>query len=51
MPAGLPSKICEVCGLPFNWRKKWKKNWNEVKYCSERCRKNKKSTSSGSEMT
>ena len=21
--------------------KKWKKNWDEVKYCSERCRKNK----------
>ncbi|WP_294199358.1 DUF2256 domain-containing protein [Chryseobacterium sp. sg2396] len=46
MPSGLASKICEVCGLPFNWRKKWKKNWDEVKYCSERCRKNKKSISS-----
>jgi hypothetical protein len=21
--------------------KKWEKNWNEVKYCSEKCRKNK----------
>ncbi|HBV17425.1 DUF2256 domain-containing protein [Chryseobacterium carnipullorum] len=42
MPSGLPSKICESCGLPFKWRKKWKKNWSEVKYCSERCRKNKK---------
>ncbi|MGJ1325360.1 MULTISPECIES: DUF2256 domain-containing protein [Sphingobacterium] len=48
MPANLPSKICEVCGLRFNWRKKWKKNWDDVKYCSERCRKNKKSTFSGS---
>ncbi|AZB33205.1 MULTISPECIES: DUF2256 domain-containing protein [Chryseobacterium] len=48
MPSGLPSKICEVCGLPFNWRKKWKKNWDEVKYCSEKCRKNKKATSSDS---
>ncbi|WP_183916657.1 DUF2256 domain-containing protein [Sphingobacterium sp. JUb56] len=27
MPANLPSKICVVCGLRFNWRKKWKKNW------------------------
>ncbi|WP_366790903.1 DUF2256 domain-containing protein [uncultured Chryseobacterium sp.] len=51
MPSGLPSKICEVCGLPFNWRKKWKKNWDEVKYCSERCRKNKKSIYSGSPKT
>jgi len=41
MPKNLPSKICEVCGLPFNWRKKWKKDWEEVKYCSEKCRKNK----------
>lgn len=46
MPANLPSKICEVCGLSFNWRKKWKKNWDDVKYCSEKCRKNKKSISS-----
>ena len=37
--ADLPDKICEVCGLPFKWRKKWAKNWNEVKYCSERCRR------------
>lgn len=41
MPKNLPSKICEVCGLPFNWRKKWKNNWEEVKYCSEKSRKNK----------
>ncbi|MFL2584522.1 MAG: DUF2256 domain-containing protein, partial [Flavobacteriaceae bacterium] len=26
---------------PFKWRKKWEKNWNEVKYCSQKCRKNK----------
>jgi len=37
----LPQKICLVCKLPFVWRKKWEKNWNEVKYCSEKCRKNK----------
>ncbi|MDA9803871.1 DUF2256 domain-containing protein [Flavobacteriaceae bacterium] len=37
----LPHKICPVCDRPFSWRKKWKKDWEEVKYCSERCRKNK----------
>ncbi|MCY0976492.1 DUF2256 domain-containing protein [Chryseobacterium wangxinyae] len=42
MPSELPSKICPICGFPFNWRKKWKQNWEEVKYCSERCRKNKR---------
>ncbi|MBF00557.1 DUF2256 domain-containing protein [Flavobacterium coralii] len=35
----LPSKICAACGKPFTWRKKWEKNWENVKYCSERCRK------------
>jgi len=38
----LPEKICPVCKRPFTWRKKWKKNWNEIKYCSERCRREKK---------
>lgn len=37
----LPSKVCSVCQLPFNWRKKWALNWDSVKYCSERCRRNK----------
>jgi hypothetical protein len=35
----LPSKPCIRCGLPFTWRKKWEKVWNDVKYCSERCRR------------
>ena len=34
-----PSKICPVCGRPFQWRKKWKDVWEEVRYCSERCRR------------
>jgi hypothetical protein len=38
----LPIKICIVCNKPFSWRKKWAGIWLEVKYCSERCRKNKK---------
>ncbi|MDC3130664.1 DUF2256 domain-containing protein [bacterium] len=38
----LPSKICVTCNLPFKWRKKWEKNWKDVKYCSERCSRNKK---------
>lgn len=35
----LPEKICPVCGLPFTWRKKWAREWEDVKYCSERCRR------------
>ena len=36
--ADLPSKICAACGLSFNWRKKWARDWDAVKYCSDRCR-------------
>ncbi|MDA7580372.1 MAG: DUF2256 domain-containing protein [Crocinitomicaceae bacterium] len=39
----LPSKICLSCNRPFTWRKKWKRDWENVKYCSERCRRNKPS--------
>ena len=35
----LPYKICTVCARPFFWRKKWAKDWEAVKYCSERCRR------------
>lgn len=35
----LPSKPCSVCGRPMSWRKKWEKNWERVRYCSETCRK------------
>ena len=34
----LPSKLCVVCARPFVWRKKWAKVWDEVRYCSDRCR-------------
>lgn len=37
----LPEKICQVCERPFSWRKKWDKDWDNVKYCSEKCRKQK----------
>ena len=32
------SKSCAVCGREIEWRKKWEKNWADVKYCSDRCR-------------
>ncbi|MBT3462703.1 MAG: DUF2256 domain-containing protein [Gammaproteobacteria bacterium] len=37
----LPTKICARCGLVFAWRKKWRKDWATVQYCSERCRRSK----------
>ncbi|WP_081082083.1 MULTISPECIES: DUF2256 domain-containing protein [Pseudomonas syringae group genomosp. 2] len=41
----LPVKTCVVCGLPFTWRNKWARCWDEVLYCSERCRRNKRTAS------
>ena len=35
----LPSKICVACARPFAWRKKWARDWEEVRYCSQRCRR------------
>nr|WP_200954903.1 MULTISPECIES: DUF2256 domain-containing protein [unclassified Rhizobium] len=37
----LPTKKCASCGLSFTWRRKWAKNWNDVKFCSDRCRHSK----------
>jgi hypothetical protein len=37
----LPSKTCIVCQRAFSWRKKWELVWEEVKYCSDRCRSQK----------
>ena len=33
----LPEKICPICKRSFSWRKKWKLNWDRVKYCSKKC--------------
>ena len=35
-------KVCITCGRVITPRKKWAKNFDEIKYCSDACRKNKK---------
>ncbi|AWB56642.1 DUF2256 domain-containing protein [Colwellia sp. Arc7-D] len=37
----LPHKICLTCQKKFIWRKKWRACWEQVLYCSQRCRRNK----------
>ncbi|RYG99665.1 MAG: DUF2256 domain-containing protein [Alphaproteobacteria bacterium] len=34
------TKSCATCGKPFENRKKWASRgvWDQVKYCSDRCR-------------
>ncbi|PYE51116.1 DUF2256 domain-containing protein [Deinococcus yavapaiensis] len=44
-PSERPVKTCATCGLPFAWRKKWERDWENVKYCSDRCRAAKAATS------
>ncbi len=34
-----PSKTCAACGRRIEWRKKWERNWDAVKYCSDACRR------------
>ena len=41
MKAKLPEKVCQSCGRKFRLRKSLKNNWEEVKYCSNACRKRK----------
>lgn len=36
--ADLPTKECAHCGRPFSWRKKWSRDWENVRYCSDACR-------------
>ncbi|MEI6155910.1 MAG: DUF2256 domain-containing protein [bacterium] len=38
-PSERPEKICVVCGRPFQWRKRWERVWDEVKFCSDACRR------------
>lgn len=37
--AALPGKPCAACGRWMTWRRRWARTWNEVKYCSDACRK------------
>ncbi|HEU4620924.1 MAG TPA: DUF2256 domain-containing protein [Burkholderiaceae bacterium] len=37
--ASLPSKPCAHCARVMTWRKAWARNWDEVKYCSDACRR------------
>lgn len=36
-----PSKTCAACGRTITWRKKWERDWDSVKFCSDACRSNK----------
>ena len=31
-------KVCAGCTRPFAWRKKWARDWDQVRFCSDACR-------------
>ena len=33
------NKTCVRCGRTMQWRAKWARNWDQVKYCSDACRR------------
>ncbi|TDL79746.1 DUF2256 domain-containing protein [Palleronia sediminis] len=43
----LHTKVCQTCNRPFTWRKKWARDWDSVKYCSNRCRAGRSRASAG----
>jgi hypothetical protein len=34
-----PEKVCTVCGRTMQWRRKWARSWDEVRHCSDACRR------------
>ncbi len=32
------AKACAACGRRMEWRKKWARDWENVRYCSDACR-------------
>lgn len=45
----MDEKDCVVCGRRITFRKKWERNWSEIKYCSDACRSKRSHKSSDDE--
>ena len=41
MPSDPEPKWCASCGRVIEWRAKWARNWDDVRYCSDACRRRK----------
>ncbi|GAA4119612.1 hypothetical protein GCM10022415_19880 [Knoellia locipacati] len=39
MSAQREPKTCAACGRRIEWRKKWERDWDQVRYCSAACRR------------
>ncbi len=38
-PPSDAEKPCVTCGRRITWRRKWARDWAQVKYCSDACRR------------
>ena len=38
---GQDEKTCASCGRRIEWRAKWADDWDQVRYCSDACRRRK----------
>ncbi len=34
-----PEKSCVACGRRIEWRRRWERDWDQVRYCSAGCRR------------
>ena len=41
MPEKPAPKPCVICGREIEWRRKWARDWEQVRYCSDACRRRK----------
>ncbi len=41
VPSVPEPKTCASCGRTIEWRRKWARSWDDVKYCSDACRRHK----------
>jgi hypothetical protein len=39
MTATPAARTCARCGRRIEWRKKWSRDWEQVRYCSAACRR------------
>jgi hypothetical protein len=39
MPVLVEDKTCAGCGRRIAWRKKWARDWENVRWCGEACRR------------
>lgn len=34
-------KVCDACGRRIEWRRRWADDWDQVRWCSQACRRRK----------